>query len=178
MAVFQLIGSISVLLSSWDALHYARKRTPVNSLLRLAQCCRGRERRSKQVIKRLRWFHIGILFGYRHSQNSDLVVVGQFDALRTVRQVDRIREQIRVPVGHVRPFSVVMVRAIPRQVGALDIAWLDAGHLAVIVVRGIFRAPLPVVPLADESAPVLNIQLGLLPTDTEYGFLIAFRRGR
>jgi len=48
---------------------------------------------------------------------------------------------------------------IPGHIGALDVARLDAPFIsAVVVVRSILRTPLPVVPLANESAPVLNIQ--------------------
>ena len=77
------------------------------------------------------------------------------------------------------------MRAEPRQVRALDVARPDAGHLRVIVVHGasrppsacrnhgVFRRPLPVIPLPDESAPVLNIQLESFTACFEHGFLVA-----
>ena len=80
------------------------------------------------------------------------------------------------------------MRAVPRQVRALDVAWPDAGHLRIIVVHGscrprtacgnrsIFRSPLPVVPLPDESAPVLNIQLNSLTACFERSFLVTIDR--
>ncbi len=71
-----------------------------------------------------------------------------------------------------------MMAGVPGDVGALDEAWLQAGHLAVVVVRGVRAAPCTVVPLADETAPVFDVQLGGLAADLEGSFLIAVRGGR
>ena len=82
-----------------------------------------------------------------------------------------------------------MVRAVPRQIGALDIARLDARHFRIIIslrsgwpvsARGngyFFCGPLPVVPLPDESAPVLNVELDTLAACFQGGFLIPIERG-
>src|ERR1051326_2128085 len=65
----------------------------------------------------------------------------------------------------------------PRQIGAFDVAALEADHVAVVVVRCIFRTPLAIIPLANKAAPVLDFQLCLVGADLERGLLIAVRRG-
>src|SRR5207249_2100336 len=103
---------------------------------------------------------------------------------------DGVSKQVRIRVGRVLARGVVMMRAIPHQVRALDVARLDPGHPRVIIMcfasrsrrdRGngyVLRGPLPVVPLADESAPVLNVQLDSLSPHFERGSLIAIGGGR
>src|ERR1035437_7407125 len=69
-----------------------------------------------------------------------------------------------------------MMRAIPSEVGTLDIARLDTGHLPVTVMRGVLRDPLSVVPLSDESAPVLDVQVDPSVADFQRRLLIAVCR--
>src|SRR5258708_19593644 len=71
-----------------------------------------------------------------------------------------------------------MMRAVPGKVGALNVARLDSCHVAVIIVRGVFRAPSSIIPLSDESAPGLNIEIDVRVSDIERCFLIAISRGR
>src|SRR5208283_6094418 len=71
-----------------------------------------------------------------------------------------------------------MMRAVPRQVGSLDEGGFDADHFAIVVVRSIFGRPLSVVPLADESSPVLNVQLDGGAAYLERRLLIAISRSR
>ena len=69
------------------------------------------------------------------------------------------------------------MRAVPRQVRALDEAWLQSDHIAVIII-GATLGPLPVVPLPDKTAPILNVQFNVLAANVEGTFLIAISGGR
>src|SRR5215469_10032703 len=66
-----------------------------------------------------------------------------------------------------------MVGAVPREIGALNVARFDAGHFTILVVLRIDRTPLPVVPLPDKATPVLDIQVDSLHPDIELCHLVA-----
>src|ERR1039458_1267324 len=83
-----------------------------------------------------------------------------------------------------------MMRAVPCQGRAFDVAGANPGHLGVVVMLGpggtawarrhlhIAGLPLPVIPLPDESTPVLDVQRGGAIADAEISFLIAVDGGR
>ena len=69
-----------------------------------------------------------------------------------------------------------MMARKPCQVRTLDVAGLQPRHFAIVVMRCVQCAPLPIVPLADESAPVLNIEFNFFVADFKRGFLVAIVR--
>ena len=71
----------------------------------------------------------------------------------------------------------MMVIAIPSKVAALDITWLQSNHFAVLVVLGIDEAPLPVIPLADETAPIFDVQFCSFVANLEFCLLVAIDGG-
>jgi len=77
------------------------------------------------------------------------------------------------------------MRAVPGQVRPFDIPGLDSSHFGIIVVRSlsrrgfnghVLRDPLPIVPLADESTPILDSQVDVVISSLEARFLVAFGR--
>src|ERR1700721_1913651 len=70
----------------------------------------------------------------------------------------------------------MMMAAGPGKIGAFDKAGFQPDHFAVVTVRRVWRAPRPIIPLADEAAPVLDIQLRMVAPGLEDGLLIAVAR--
>src|ERR1700733_467760 len=64
------------------------------------------------------------------------------------------------------------MRTVLPQVGTLDLAGSEADHISVVIFRGVGGTPAPAVPLPNESAPVLDIEINSFPGNGESRLLI------
>ena len=89
---------------------------------------------AERVVERVRGFDRGAFLRHRNRQHLDAVVVRQHKRLRAGRQIQGVREQVRICVRLIQALGGVVVRAIPRHIGPLDVARLQA-HVVVRIAR-------------------------------------------
>ena len=144
------------------------------------------------VVKRSSGLQRRIVLGYRYRKNADLVVIRESKGFHSCRNIDRISKQVRVLVRLIESVDGMMMRNIPGQGGRLNktrlqpnivlgvsrrrcasfslllIGWgpwrMGCGDCPILL-RLIF--PHAVIPLTDESAPILDIQFNSFVTRAE-----------
>src|SRR2546426_86028 len=136
------------------------------------------------------------LIGNRDGQNAYSVVIGQRQRPCARRQINGVRKKIRVSVRLGAAVGRVALRTEPGDVCPLNEARPQAQHLSVGIDARSYRSssrrcwcaralldyffrsfPNAIVPLPNETSPVLDRSLNRFITDAEGGLLIAIGGG-
>ena len=114
----------------------------------------------ERVGKRLRGLRRAVTgFYQRNGKNADVRLIGQHQRPGTLRNIQRVLEEVAVFVRFV-PAALVAVRGVPGHRGRFDEAGQQAVEGVAPVVGQLGHGALPqtVVPLADVAAPILHVE--------------------